>query len=69
MEQKTSLYNIAQNSEKIKQYIKFKRKLEDENIMSISDIERKNHLYEKYQKAEQYAVDNKLGLDILNPKN
>ena len=64
-----SLYTIAQNSEKIKQHIHSERKKEDEILMSFSDLQRKNYLFEKYQKAEQYALENKLGLDILNPKN
>lgn len=64
----TSIYTIAQNSEKIKQQIAVERKKEDEKLVSFSDAERKFYLFEKYQNAEQYALENKLGLDIINPK-
>lgn len=63
-----SIYTIAQNSEKIKQHIAVERKVEDEKLVSFSDAERKSYLFEKYKKAEQYALENKLGLDIINPK-
>lgn len=66
---KTNLFEIAKNSEKIKQNICLERKFEDEKLLSLSDVERKNYLYEKYQKAEEYAIENQLGLDILNPQN